>query len=162
VRLSLSSTSTRTFVAIPAVVLAEQVLARRPLHLRWVPLAAWGYAQYRLAGNYRIARAGGPPGQSQGFPERVIDTGPYAWTRNPMYLGHLIFLSALVLVTRSPFATAALATVAPWFDDRAAHDERRLAKRFGAEYEAYCDRVPRWLPQVPAPRDGRPTPARTP
>jgi steroid 5-alpha reductase family enzyme len=147
VRLSLSSTSARTFVAIPAVVLAEQALARRPLHLRWLPLAAWGYAQYRLAGDYRITRAGGPPGQSQGFPERIVDTGPYAWTRNPMYLGHLVFLSGLVLVTRSPVATAVLAAVTPWFDERAARDERRLAERFGSAYESYRDRVPRWLPR---------------
>jgi hypothetical protein len=151
VGLSLSSNSTRTFVAVPAVVLAEQALARRPLHLRWVPLAAWGYAQYKLTGKYRIARAGGPPGQSQGFPERVLDSGPYAVTRNPMYLGHLIFLGGLVLITRSPVATAVLTALVPWFDDRAAHDERRLTERFGAEYTAYRDRVPRWLPR-PRPR----------
>lgn len=149
-RLSLSATSTRTFVAIPLAVLAEQAVARRPVHLRWLPLAAWGYAQYRLTGDYRIARAGGPPGQSQGFPERIIDTGPYALTRNPMYLGHLVFLTGLTLVTRSPLAAAALAAAAPWFDDRAAHDERRLAERFGDEYAAYRDRVPRWLPRLSA------------
>jgi protein-S-isoprenylcysteine O-methyltransferase Ste14 len=64
-----------------------------------------------------------------------------------MYLGHLIFLGALVLTTRSPVAAAALTALVPWFDDRAAHDERRLTERFGAEYTAYRDRVPRWLPR---------------
>jgi steroid 5-alpha reductase family enzyme len=150
VRLSLSSTSTRTFVAVPALVLAEQALARRPLQLRWLPLALWGYAQYKLSGNYRLARAGGPPGQSQGFPEKILDSGPYAVTRNPMYLGHLIFLGALVAITRSPVATAVLTALVPWFDDRAAHDEQRLTARFGDEYTAYRDRVPRWMPRVPA------------
>ena len=148
-RFSLSSTSTRTFVAVPALVLAEQALARRPLHLRWLPLALWGYAQYKLTGTYRLAHAGGPAGQSQGFPEKILDSGPYAVTRNPMYLGHLIFLGALVLITRSPVATAVLAALVPWFDDRAAHDEQRLTARFGTEYTAYRDRVPRWIPRVP-------------
>ena len=144
-RLSVSSTSTRTFVLYPALVLAEQALARRPLHLRWLPALGAGYGLYRLAGDYRISRAGGPAGMSQGMPEKVLDTGPYAVTRNPMYLGHMVFLGGLALLTRSPFAVALLAGVVPWFDERAAHDERRLEKAFGEAYTAYLDRVPRWL-----------------
>jgi protein-S-isoprenylcysteine O-methyltransferase Ste14 len=62
-----------------------------------------------------------------------------------MYLGHMVFLTGLALLTRSPFAAALLTTVVPWFDERAAHDERRLEKAFGAEYVSYRDRVPRWL-----------------
>ncbi len=148
-RLSVSSTSTRTFALYPAVILTEQALSRRPLHLRWLPALGAGYGLYRLAGKYRISRAGGPAGMSQGMPEKVLDTGPYAVTRNPMYLGHMVFLSGLALLTRSPFAVALLATVVPWFDERAAHDERRLEKAFGAEYVAYRDRVPRWIGPPP-------------
>jgi protein-S-isoprenylcysteine O-methyltransferase Ste14 len=144
-RLSVSSTSTRTFTIYPALVLAEQAVSRRPLHRRWLPTMAAGFALYKGAGTYRISRAGGPAGMSQGMPEKVIDTGPYAFTRNPMYLGHLVFLGGLALLTRSPFAAALLTTVVPWFDERAAHDERRLEKAFGEEYAAYRDRVPRWL-----------------
>jgi protein-S-isoprenylcysteine O-methyltransferase Ste14 len=152
VRLRLSSTSTRTFVLLPATVLAEQGLARRPLRPRWLPVLLWGYLQYRLAGDYRIARAGGPPGLSQGYPERVVTTGIYARTRNPMYLGHLVFVTGLVLVTGSPVAAVALAVLGPWFDRRAAHDEERLARRFGHPYEAYRDSVPRWLGRRRTPR----------
>ena len=141
----MASTSTRTFALYPALVLAEQALARRRLHPRWLAVMGAGYGLYRLAGSYRIRRAGGPPGMSQGMPERVVDTGLYAVTRNPMYLGHMVFLAGLTLLTRSPIAAAVLTTVVPWFDDRAAHDERRLEEAFGAEYVAYRDRVPRWL-----------------
>ena len=144
-RLSVSSTSTRTFGLYPALVLAEQALSRRPLHPRWLPVMAAGFGLYKGAGAYRISRAGGPPGLSQGMPERVIDTGPYALTRNPMYLGHMVFLGGLAMVTRSPFAAALLTTLVPWYDDRAARDERRLEEAFGEEYVAYRDRVPRWL-----------------
>ena len=144
-RLSVSSTSTRTFALYPALVLAEQVLARRRVRTRWLPVMAAGYGLYKGAGAYRISRAGGPPGLSQGMPERVIDTGPYALTRNPMYLGHMVFLAGLTMLTRSPYAAAVLTTVVPWFDERAAHDERRLEKAFGEEYVAYRERVPRWL-----------------
>ena len=144
-RLSLSSNSTRTLVVLPAAVLAEQAISRRPLALRWLPVMLAGFLQYKLSGRYRIRHAGGPPGMSQGFPERIIDTGPYAYSRNPMYLGHMVWMTGLVLVTRSPLAILAAAIRIPWYDARAAEDEERLEKRFGAEYAAYRDRVPRWI-----------------
>ena len=151
-RSSLRSTSTRTFAAVPVLVLAEQALSGRPLHLRWAPLLAWGYLQYRLSGTYRISRAGGPPGMSQGHPDRLVMTGPYALTRNPMYLGHLVFLAGLTLVTRSPLALAVTSGLVPWFDERARQDHRRLVPLFGAPYEDYAARVPRWLPGLPTDR----------
>ena len=151
-RNSIRGTSTRTFLAIPALVLAEQAIARRPLHLRWAPLLAWGYLQYRLSGTYRITRAGGPAGMSQGQPERLVTTGVYARTRNPMYLGHLVFLAGLTLVTRSPAALAVTAGLVHWFDERARTDHSRLIGIFGPEYEEYAARVPRWLPGLPTDR----------
>ena len=72
----MSSTSTRTFALYPALVLAEQALARRPLRPRWLPALAAGYGLYRLAGSYRISRGGGPPGMSPGVPQKGIGTGP--------------------------------------------------------------------------------------
>ena len=151
-RLSLYSTSTRTFAAVPAAVLCEQAVSRRPLDLRWTPLLAWGFLQYRLSGSYRMARAGGPPGMSQGHPDELVTTGPYAVTRNPMYMGHLVFLTGLTLVTRSPVSLAVTAALVPWFDERARNDHRRLVAIFGAPYEEYAARVPRWLPGLPTDR----------
>lgn len=158
--MSLRSTSTRVLVVLPAVVLAEQRMARRPLHLRWFPVLAWGYLQYRLSGNYRLPRAGGPPGMSQGFPEELVGTGIYRFTRNPMYLGHLIFATGLALMTRSPLAAGAAAALVPWFRNRVEHDERRLADRFGDRYLDYTARVPRWLPGTRAVRGARTSTAR--
>ncbi|HSV21703.1 MAG TPA: methyltransferase [Xanthobacteraceae bacterium] len=34
------------------------------------------------------------------MPQRIIATGPYRYTRNPMYLGHIIFMAGLVLTFR--------------------------------------------------------------
>ena len=113
---------------------------------RWGPTLAAGYAAYKAAGSYRIGRAGGPPGMSQGMPDRLVTTGVYAWTRNPMYLGHLTFMTGAALVTRSPLAIGALALAGPWFGGRVAKDEARLTEAFGADYEEYRRRVPRWIP----------------
>ncbi|MBW3619298.1 MAG: isoprenylcysteine carboxylmethyltransferase family protein [Actinobacteria bacterium] len=144
-----TSTSRRNFVTTPAVVALEQVAARRRVDLRWTLLLLWGYAQYRWAGDYRNARGGGGPGQSGPPPERLVDTGPYAWTRNPMYLGHLVFLTGLTLTTRSPLAALALVGNIPWFDRHARRDEERLTELFGQAYLDYREHVPRWLPRRP-------------
>lgn len=148
-RASLSSTSTRTFVVWPLVVAVEQALSRRPVRRAGLPLMAAGYAAYRLAGRHRLPRAGGPPGMSQGMPDHLVEDGPYAWTRNPMYAGHLAFLAGLALATRSPVAVGLLGWHVRWFAERVRRDEQRLRERFGAAYEDYRARTPRWLPRPP-------------
>lgn len=149
-RLSARSTSTRTFVLVPAAVLVEQALARRPVHVRWSPLLAWGYLQYRLCGRYRTIRGGGGPGMTRP-PDQLVVTGPYAVTRNPMYLGHLVFLAGCSLASRSPVAAATTAVLCVWFDRRVRDDEARLRDLFGDRYDEYCRRTPRWLaaPRTP-------------
>ena len=146
-RASIRSTSTRTFLAVPLAVAVEQAAAGRRLRPTWSPLLLAGYLSYRLAGRYRLPRAGGPPGMSQGMPEHLVSSGPYRYTRNPMYLGHLVFLSGLALITRSPVAVAILGAHVPWFANRVRRDEQRLCKRFGPAYVDYCETVPRWLPR---------------
>jgi protein-S-isoprenylcysteine O-methyltransferase Ste14 len=154
-RLSLRSTSTRTFVLWPAVVAAEQAVARRRVRPAWLPLLVWGYGQYRLAGEYRTRVGGGGPGMSKP-PERVVTTGIYAHTRNPMYLGHQIFLAGLALSTRSPLAVALFLGHMPWFNQRAVEDEQSLQSIFGARYGTYREEVPRWLPRVRSKKMVRP------
>jgi protein-S-isoprenylcysteine O-methyltransferase Ste14 len=63
-----------------------------------------------------------------------------------MYLGHLVFLAGLALSTRSPLAAAIFVGSVPWFNARAAADEKQLEARFGHEYRTYGAGVPRWLP----------------
>ena len=146
----LGSTSNRTFIAWPLLLIAAEaaIQAGMPRLEPWAaPLLAWGYLQYRIVGNYRTRFGGGGPGISVP-PDRVVSAGPYRWVRNPMYLGHLIFLAGLALLLRSWLAAAVLAFHAAWFDRRVREDERRLAERFGEPYREYCRRVKRWIPGV--------------
>ncbi len=137
----LRGTPNRTFVLYPVTVLLTHRRIERP---HFLPLLVWGYLQYRLIGEHRQRqRAGG-----RGFdrpPARLLTTGPYALSRNPMYLGHIIFMIGLALSTGSRLAWAILLANLPWFQSRVLHDEQRLRAKFGAEYEAYCRRVRRWL-----------------
>jgi protein-S-isoprenylcysteine O-methyltransferase Ste14 len=146
----LRRTPVQTFILCPLAVIAfELALNRGRLTIvPWgLPLLAWGYLQYLLVGNYRLPRAGGSPGMNVP-PERIIAAGPYRYTRNPMYLGHLIFLTGLAVTFWSWFALILLVARAIWFHRRVLHDEERLRKLFGTEYTAYCGRVKRWIPGV--------------
>ena len=105
----------------------------------------WGYLQYRLCGLYRMRHGGGGPGFDTP-PEQLVTSGPYALTRNPMYLGHLIFLAGLSLTLRSLLSTALTLATALWFHARVLRDERRLVARFGEPYRDYATRVKRWIP----------------
>jgi len=144
----LKSTSNRTFIAWPLALFAAEALLQQGVpSVQWwaAPILAWGYLQYRLVGNYRARIGGGGPGISIP-PERIVDTGPYRWVRNPMYLGHLIFLAGVALALGSWIALAVLAFHVFWFDRRVREDEERLAALFGAPYREYCRRVKRWIP----------------
>jgi hypothetical protein len=144
----LGSTSFRTFLLYPVLVVAwELALHRGRLRLEpwFLPLLAWGYLQYRLVGNYRIRRGGGGPGMDTP-PERLVTGGAFAFCRNPMYLGHIIFLAGLALALQSWLAAALAAGTAVWFQFRVRRDERRLEERFGEPYREYRARVKRWVP----------------
>jgi hypothetical protein len=140
--------SLRTFVVVPIVVLAWQwAIGRLQFDPGFAPLLVWGYLQYKLVGRYRIGRGGGGPGMKT-LPDRLVTGGPYAWTRNPMYLGHLIFLAGLALTLRSELAAAIFAASLVYFHVRVKKDEKRLRETFGAPYADYCARVKRWVPGV--------------
>ncbi len=146
----LKSTSNRTFVLYPVLVATLETVLQGgvPRVVFWfTPLLAWGYLQYRLVGRYRLARGRGGPGMSVP-PEHLVTTGPYRFTRNPMYLGHLLFMLGLALTFASWPAATLLGFHVTWFNDRAREDEAQLHELFGAEYDHYAARVKRWIPGV--------------
>jgi protein-S-isoprenylcysteine O-methyltransferase Ste14 len=146
----LERTPLRTFVIYPLCVIAFELAIRRGnlAIVPWgTPLLAWGYLQYRLTGHYRVGHGGGGPGITVP-PEHLVEDGLYAYTRNPMYLGHLIFMLGLAVTFWSWFALILFAVNAIWFHRRVLDDEARLLKLFGTPYADYQARVKRWIPGV--------------
>lgn len=143
-----SRTPVRTFLVYPFVTLLwEWVIhgGRIETNFWFLPLMVWGYLQYRLCGKYRSTRGGGGPGPE--IPgERLVSSGLYAYTRNPMYLGHIIFLTGLTLTLRSWLAALITIAVAIWLHFRVLADERNLSVTLGPPYIAYMRSVNRWLP----------------
>ena len=76
----------------------------------------------------------------------LVRTGPYARTRNPMYVGMTgVYLGTTVLIDSVwPLLLLPLVLLAVrrLVIDR---EERYLRSAFGAEYDAYCRRISRWL-----------------
>jgi hypothetical protein len=146
------STPRLTFVVYPLAVLLAELIGRRGrlrLNLANVPFMLWGYLQYRLAGAYRQRQGAGSRGFGGGnMPQRLLQTGPYAYTRNPMYLGHLIFLFSLGSTFHSKVGNMLFVANALWFHRRVLRDEALLREKFGGEYDAYAARVKRWVPFV--------------
>lgn len=142
------STPNRTFVLFPALVLAFEAARRGglpPIQPLGAILLLWGYLQYRLVGRDRRARGGGGPG-IETPPDRIVTDGAYRYIRNPMYLGHLIFMLGLAITFSSWLALALFVVHAGWFHVRVLGDEQRLEARFGEDYRAYKARVKRWIP----------------
>jgi protein-S-isoprenylcysteine O-methyltransferase Ste14 len=77
---------------------------------------------------------------------QLVTRGPFAMTRNPIYLGNTLLLTGIGLAYSAlwflPFALLAAVLV-----DRLAirREEKHLALRFGEEWSAYAATTPRWL-----------------
>ena len=81
-----------------------------------------------------------------GNPTRLIDTGPNARSRNPMYVAWTLIYIGFGLLANTAWLILllpALMLFTHYFV--VLPEERRLAQRFGAAYSAYCARVRRYL-----------------
>jgi protein-S-isoprenylcysteine O-methyltransferase Ste14 len=82
--------------------------------------------------------------------EQLTTTGPYAYTRNPLYLGSLIIALGFTLASRSWIIGAiAAAMLVGIYVPVIRSEERFLSARF-PEFDEYCHDVPRLFPRWPA------------
>ena len=82
-----------------------------------------------------------------GYPtSRIITTGVFSISRNPLYLGGVCFLLGIALVANLPWALVLLmpALVACHYV-LIAPEERYLAAKFGEDYQRYAATVHRWI-----------------
>jgi len=73
--------------------------------------------------------------------------GPYAVVRNPMYIGRYFLILGAVAITGSLFLMLLYSVIYYFYMvNRVRREEEVLREIFGADYEAYCARVNRFLP----------------
>lgn len=117
-----------------------------PIRPLWLIAALAAIAVLLLAsaaGLFRLAHTTVDP---FGDSTALVTNGPYRFTRNPMYLGMLLALTAWVLWLAHPF-TPALIPLFIWVigSRQIRREEQRLRHLFGVEYDDYCCRTRRWI-----------------
>jgi protein-S-isoprenylcysteine O-methyltransferase Ste14 len=117
-----------------------------------IPILAWGAVYVLWSNLFLVLRGRGGPAEGFGVAisprtERLVVSGPYRNTRNPMVFGALSLYYSLVLYlgTLSGLVILALfSAVVPLYLKRA--EEPRLLSEFGDEYESYRRRVSMIVP----------------
>ncbi|MGD1106777.1 MAG: isoprenylcysteine carboxylmethyltransferase family protein [Terracidiphilus sp.] len=121
-----------------AVYLVEVV--RRPPH---PPVIAWSLALV-LPGLALRAAASGTVKKNQ----ELTVTGPYAYTRNPLYLGSTLIAGGFAVALLSwPVALLLAAGFAAIYVPVIASEERFLRATF-PKFDGYCRSVPRFIPRL--------------
>ena len=81
-----------------------------------------------------------------GSPSAFVVQGPFAWCRNPMYLGMLSILFGISIVCGS--LASFIVPIVFWIIIRTRFiplEERSMLTAFGEEYVNYTKKVPRWM-----------------
>jgi protein-S-isoprenylcysteine O-methyltransferase Ste14 len=77
---------------------------------------------------------------------RVVTTGIFGMTRNPMYLGLALVLVAWTIFLGSLSAGLGVPVFLAYMTAfQVVPEERILRNKFGAPYDEYCHRVRRWI-----------------
>jgi hypothetical protein len=85
--------------------------------------------------------------------QELTTTGPYAFVRNPLYLGSILIAAGFAVALESWLVGAALAAMfIAIYVPVIASEERFLRTTFPG-FEAYCRRVPRLFPRLTPARD---------
>jgi protein-S-isoprenylcysteine O-methyltransferase Ste14 len=138
-------------VLLPTILFVAPVFpVRGPAPDRWLDIVIIlvGFAGEALRATvvgYAYIKRGGV--NKRIYAERLVTTGVFGHARNALYLGNILMLASLLLMANdrwgylvaAPFFVFAYVAIV-------AAEEDHLRATFGAEYEAYCRRVNRWIP----------------
>jgi protein-S-isoprenylcysteine O-methyltransferase Ste14 len=79
-------------------------------------------------------------------PDRLVTSGPYARSRNPMYVGWALLHLGSGVLTGSAWTVATLPLAVASVHREVRREEQRLAEAWGEDFERYRTAVPRYLP----------------
>ena len=82
--------------------------------------------------------------------KHLTTTGPYAFVRNPVYIGNILIGLGATLVSELVWMvpiTLLWYVIIYGFVVR--HEETHLSEKYGEAYQMYTSEVPRWFPRLP-------------
>lgn len=83
--------------------------------------------------------------ETMGVTGDLYTDGPYAYTRNPQYLGMIVGVTGFAIVADSALVTTLAAAHVGWVLLLPRAEEPHLRAEFGDAYDRYAARVPRFV-----------------
>jgi len=117
-----------------------------PTALRWAGVAVIGVALVLIAATMNALRRARTSTNPIDTPSQLLMTGPFSWSRNPLYVAYVMALCGCALASGSWLALGC-----PLLGFGVLHEliipieELRMAEEFGDAYRRYCRQVRRWL-----------------
>jgi protein-S-isoprenylcysteine O-methyltransferase Ste14 len=101
-----------------------------------VVIISWAGGEFRKKG-------GAPKGKSIVHTTVVVDSGIYAVVRHPQYLGFILFVLALVLMSQHWVSVVSWILGSTLFYRDVVREEQMSVTKFGDAYQRYMRKVPR-------------------
>ena len=80
---------------------------------------------------------------------RLARSGPYAFTRNPLYLGSFLMAAGALIMARSSVASLVFVLLAvPLYLTIMRREEKTLEEKFGEDFLKYRREVPLFFPRI--------------
>lgn len=102
-----------------------------------------GLALRAIVIGYVYIRRGGV--DKKVYADSLVTEGIFSLCRNPLYVGNILMVLGFLVIFHNPW-TYLIGTVVALVSYKAivTAEEAYLLRKFGAEYQTYCDNVPRW------------------
>lgn len=80
-------------------------------------------------------------------PTKIVKSGLFRYSRNPMYLGFVVALMGAAVLYQGALSSFFLVALYWLITDRwyIRYEEAEMLKKFGEEYRDYCKQTPRWI-----------------
>ena len=117
------------------------------IHLDWQSATVWSTTVLFLAVVLAIQVYMGHAAVSTSFvaPVRLIVTGPFRFTRNPIYCAGILPIAAVAVYSIPMSISGCLIYVVAMTQLVIAAEERQLLETFGEVYRVYAAETPRWI-----------------
>lgn len=96
------------------------------------------YSQVHMGRSWRIGAASGELG-------RIVQTGPFAFSRNPVFVGQVLLFAGLLLASPNFVTLSFLLVLIVAVHLQVLIEERILNEDLGDAYQIYCRKVRRWI-----------------
>lgn len=121
----------------------------------FIPAIYWGIVLLIIGESIRIwavRHAGGRTRTRKVGAKSLVTSGPFAYVRNPLYLGNMLLYLGIVLIAGGMHMWILFFVALIFFIIQysliVSLEQETLTKKFGDEYLIYCENVPALFPRL--------------